>query len=132
LEDKVDHLTAENEKTTKKLWKLEVDRHELLKHMNEITITVQKVSEVVAIPGDVWMKAKMFDAELKNAGHISGTKRVTFVIDQGSKMNATLKAMNSLISSCTELFPVMVESLGDGETSSSYSDLIPQDVVETN
>ena len=87
---------------------------------------------MVGIPGNVWLKAKMFDAKLKNVGHVFGTKIVTFVMDHGSRMDATLKAMKALISSCTELFPVMVESLGDGETSSSYSDLIPQDVVETN
>jgi hypothetical protein len=38
--------------------------------------------------------------------------------------------MKALIASCTELFPAMVESLEDGETSSSYSDLIPHDMVE--
>jgi hypothetical protein len=36
--------------------------------VKETTLTVQKVSDVVGIPGDVWLKAKMFDAELKNAG----------------------------------------------------------------
>ena len=41
--------------------------------MKETTITVQKVTDVVGIPGVVWLKAKMFDAELKNAGHVSGT-----------------------------------------------------------
>jgi hypothetical protein len=85
---------------------------------------------VVGIPGNVWLKAKMFDAKLKNVGHVSGTKIVTFVMDHGSRMDATLKAMKALISSCTELFPTMVESSEDGETSSSYSDLIPHDVVE--
>jgi hypothetical protein len=84
----------------------------------------------MGIPGDVWLKAKMFDAELKNAGHVSVTNMVTFAMDQGSKMDATLRAMNALIASSTKLFPIMVESSEDGETSSSYSDLIPQDVME--
>ena len=73
----------------------------------------------------------MFDAELKNVGHVSGTNMTTFVMDHGSRMDAALKAMKALIVSSTELFPVMVESLEDGETSSSTSDLTPQDVVET-
>ena len=38
--------------------------------------------------------------------------------------------MKALIARCTELFPVMIESSEDGETSLSYSDLTPQDVVE--
>ena len=56
---------------------------------------MQKVNNVVGIPGDVWLKAKMFDVELKNAGHVSETKMVTFVMNQGSKMNASLKAMKA-------------------------------------
>ena len=75
--------------------------------MKEATITVQKVSDVLGILGDVWLKAKMFDVGLKNAGHISGTKIVTFIMNQGSNMDASLKAMKALIASCTELFPVM-------------------------
>ena len=132
LEGKVDHHTAENHKTTEQLRKLEAERHENLKHVKETTIMVQKVSDVVGISGDVWWKAKMFDAELKNAGHVSGTKMVTFVMDQGSRIDAALKAMKAPIASCTELFPVMVESSKDGETSSSYSDLTPQDVVKNS
>jgi hypothetical protein len=99
--------------------KLEAEQHELLKQVKETTLTVQKVSDVVGILGDVWLKAKMFDAELKNAGHISGTKMVTFVMDQASKMDGVLKEMKALIASCTKLFPVRVESLEDEETSSS-------------
>ena len=97
--------------------------------MKEAIITVQKASDVVGIPDDVWLKAKMFDAELKNVGHVSETKMVTFIMNQGSKMDASLKAMRALVASCTELFPVRVESSKDGETSSSYSDLTPHDVV---
>jgi hypothetical protein len=55
-------------------------------------------------------KAKMFDAELKNAGHVLGLKMVNFIMDQGRKMDASLKAMKTLIASCTELFPATVES----------------------
>ena len=126
----MDHLTAENQKTTAQLRKLEVERHELLKQAKEATITVQKVNNVVGIPGDVWLKAKMFDAELKNASHVSGTKMVTFVMDQGSRMDITLKPMMVLFVSGTKLCPIMVELSEDDETSSSYSDLTPQDVVE--
>ena len=130
LEGKVDHHTTDNRKTTEQLRKLEVERHELLKQVREATITIQKVNDVVGIPRDVWLKAKMFDAELKNAGHVFGTKMVTFIMDQGSRMDATLKATKALLVSCTELFPVMVDLLEDGETSSSYSDLTAQDVME--
>ena len=80
LESKVHYLTTENQRTTEQLRKLEEERQELLKQVKEATITVQKVSDVVGIPGDVWLKAKMFDAGLKNAGHVSGMKMVTFVI----------------------------------------------------
>ena len=72
----------------------------------------------------------MFDAELKNVGHVSGTKMVNFIMDQGSKMDGALKAMKALIASCTELFPATVEPSEERETSSSYSDLIPHDMVE--
>jgi hypothetical protein len=72
----------------------------------------------------------MFDAELKNAGHVSGSKIVNFIMDQGRKMDASLKAMKALIASCTELFPATVESSKVEETSSSYSDLTPHDMME--
>ena len=85
---------------------------------------------MVDIPGNVWWKAKMFDAELKNAGHVSGTNMVAFIMDQGSKMDATLTAMKALIASCTELFPTTVESSEKEETSLSYSDLTPHDMVK--
>ena len=55
---------------------------------------------------------------------------VTFIMDQGSKMDASLNAMKALIASCTELFPTTVESSEEGETSLSYSDLTPHDMVE--
>jgi hypothetical protein len=57
-------------------------------------------------------------------------KMVTFIMDQESRMDATLKAMKALIASCTELFPAMVDSSEERETSSSYSELISQDVEE--
>jgi len=81
-ERKVDHLTAENRKTTERVRKLEAEREKLLKQVKDTTLTVQNVSDAVDIEGNVWWKAKMFDAELKNAGHVSGTKMVTFVMDQ--------------------------------------------------
>ena len=98
--------------------------------MKDTTFTVQNVSDIVEILGNVWWKAKMFDAELKNAGHVFGTKIVTFIINQRSKMDATLKAMKALIVSCMELFPAMIEPSEEWETSSSYSDLTPHDMVE--
>jgi hypothetical protein len=55
---------------------------------------------------------------------------VTFIIDQGSKMDRALKKMKALIASCTELFPATVESSEEKETSSSYFDLTPHDMVE--
>jgi hypothetical protein len=91
---------------------------------------MQKVSDMVDIIGNVWWKAKMFDAELKNAGHVSGSKIVTFIMDQGSKMDVALKAMKAFIASYTELFPATVESSEEEETSSSYSNLTPHDMVE--
>ena len=126
----MDHLAAENENTTEQLQKLDAEQQEILRHVKETTVTVQKVIDVVGIPGDVWLKAKMFHADLKYAGHVFGTKIVTFVMDQRSKMDATLKAMKALFASCTELFSIRLESLEDGKTSSSYSDLTPQDVVK--
>jgi hypothetical protein len=116
--------------TAERVWKLEAEREKLLKQVKDTTLTVQKVNDVVDIPGNMWWKAKMFDAELKNAGHVSGSKMVTFIMDQGSRMDAALKAMKALIASCTEFFPATVESSKDEETSSSYSDLTPHDIVE--
>ena len=54
LERKVDHLTAENRKFTEQMWKLEVEREELLKHMKVTILTVQNVNDVVDISGHVW------------------------------------------------------------------------------
>ena len=105
------------------MWKLEAGWEKLPIHVKDTTLTVQNVSDMVDIPGNVQWKVKMFYAELKNAYHIFRTKIVTFIIDRESKMDASLKAMKALIVSCTELFPAMVESSEKGETSSSYSDL---------
>ena len=54
----------------------------------------------------------MFDVDLKNAGHVSGLKMV------------------HLIASCTKLFPGVVESSEEEESSSGYSDLSPRDIEE--
>ena len=120
----------ENKKTTEQLRKLEAGRHELLKQVKETTITVQKVSDMMGNSENVWLKAKIFDAELKNAVYVSKTKILTFIMDQGSRMDAILKTQKALLASCTKLFTVMVGSPEDGKTSSSYFDLIPHDVVE--
>ena len=55
---------------------------------------------------------------------------ITFVIDEGSKMDASLRAMKAHIARCTELFPVLLESSKDGETSYSFLDLTPYDMVK--
>ena len=68
-----------------------------MKQVRETTITVQNVSDVVGIPRDVWLKAKMFDAVLRSMGHVYGAKMVTFVMDQRSRMDATLKTMNIIL-----------------------------------
>ena len=130
VERRVNHLTAEKRRTAERVRKLEAEREKLLKQVKDTILTVQKVSDVMDIPGNVWWKAKMFDAELKNAGYVSELKMVIFIMDQGNKMNASLKAMKALIASCRELFPVVVESSEEGESSSSYSDLTPHDMVE--
>lgn len=54
---------------------------------------------------------------------------ITFVINEGSKMDASLRAMKAHIARCTELFPVLLESSKDGETSYSFLDLTPYDMV---
>ena len=130
LKRKVDHLTAENRKTTEQVRKLKAERKALLKQVKDTTLTVQRVSDMVDIPENVWWKVKMFDAELKNAGHVLESKMVTFIMDQGSKMDASLKAMKALIASGTELFLTTVESSEEGKTSLSYSNLTPYDMVE--
>ena len=72
----------------------------------------------------------MFDVDLKNAGHDSESKMVNFIMDQESKMAASLRALKALIASCTELFPDVVESSEKEEFSSCYSDLTPRDIEE--
>jgi hypothetical protein len=109
---------------------LEAERRKLLKQVRDITLTVQKMSDVVDIQGNVWWKAKIFDAELKNADHVSRSKMINSIMDQRDKMDASLKAMKALIASYMELFPATVESSKEEETSSSYSDLTPYDMVE--
>jgi hypothetical protein len=116
---------AEKRKATERVQKLEAEREKLLKQVKDTTLTVQKVSNAVDIEGKVWWKAKMFDVDLKNAGYVSGSKMVNFITDQGRKMDASLKEMKALIASCTELF-----SAKEKETSSSYSDLTPHDMME--
>ena len=130
LERKVNHLTAEKRKTAERVRKLEAEREKLLKQVKDTTLTVQKMSDMVHIPGSVWWKAKMFDVDLKNAGHVSGSKMVNFIMDQGSKMDATLRALKALIANCTKMFPGVVESSEEDESSSGYSDLTPRGVEE--
>ncbi len=102
---------------------MEAEREKLPKQVKDTTLTIQKLSDVVYISGNVWWKAKMFDANLNNAGHVSGSKMVNFVMDKGSKMDASLRALKALIASCTELFLVEVESSEEEQSSWSYSDL---------
>ena len=130
LERNVDHLSAEQQKITERVRKLEAEQEKLFKHVKDITLTVQKISGVVHIPGNVWWKTKMFDADLKNAGHVSVSKMVKFIMDQGSKMDSSLRALKALIASCTKLFPVVVESSEGEESPSRYSDLTPRDIEE--
>ena len=54
LECKVDNLTAEKQKTMKRVQKLEAELEKLLKQVKVTTLTVQKISDVVHIPGSVW------------------------------------------------------------------------------
>ena len=110
--------------------KLEAERVKLLKHVKNTTFTVQNVSDVVDIPENLWWESKMFNAELKNAGHVARSKMGTFIVDQGSKMDAILKEMKALISSCTKLFPIVAQSSEEGKISLSYSDLTPHNMVE--
>ena len=70
LEHRVNHLTADKWKTAERVRKLEAEREKLLKQVKDTTLTVQQVSDAVNIPGNVWWKAKLFDAELKNAGYV--------------------------------------------------------------
>ena len=85
---------------------------------------------VMHISESVWWKAKIFDANLKNAGHVFKSKISNFIVDQVSKMDTSLKTLKALVTSCTKLFPMEVESLEEDESSSSYSDLIPHDIGE--
>ena len=110
LERKVNHLTTEKLKTAERVRKLEAEREKLLKQVKDTILMVQKMSDVMHITGNVWWKAKMFDTDLNNVGHVSGSKMVNFIMDQESKMNAFFRALKALIASCTELFPVVIES----------------------
>ena len=82
--------------------KLEAERDKLPKHVKVIFLTIQKLNDVVHIFENVWWKAKMFDADLKDAGHVSGLKMVNFIMNQGSKMDASLRILKVLVASCTE------------------------------
>ena len=53
MEGNVDHLTKENQKTTKQLRKVGAERHELLKQVRKAVITVKKVNDAVGIPCDM-------------------------------------------------------------------------------
>ena len=55
---------------------------------------------------------------------------VNFIMDQGSKIDVSLRALKAFIVSCTELFPGVVESSEEEESSLGYSDLTPRDIEE--
>jgi hypothetical protein len=120
----------ENKKVTEKVQKLKSEREGALKQVKESALTIQRIQNMVGIPGDVWLKAKMFDGELAKAGHLSGSKMVGFIMEQGGKLEATLRAMKALIASFAEMFPSLLESSESGETSSTYEDLTPEDLME--
>jgi hypothetical protein len=130
LERRIEHLTLENKKVTEKVQKLKSECEGALKQVKESALTIQKIQSMVGIPGDVWLKAKMFDGELAKAGHLSGSKMVGFIMEQGGKLEATLRAMKALIASFAEMFPSLLESSESGETSSTYEDLTPEDLME--
>ena len=50
----MDHLAAEKRKTAERVRKLEAEREKLLKQVKDTTLTVQKMSNMVHIPGSVW------------------------------------------------------------------------------
>ena len=68
--------------------------------------------------------------DLKNAGHIFGSKMINFIMNQKSKMDASLRVLKALIASCMELFPSVVDSSEEDECSSRYSDLTPRGIEE--
>lgn len=57
LKDKVGHFTTKNQKNIERMWKLEAEQKDALKQVKDSAITVQKIHEIVGIPGDAWLKA---------------------------------------------------------------------------
>ena len=76
--------------------------------------------------GDVWMKAKLFDAQLEKGGHVSGSKMVGFLVSQVAKMEGLLETMRTFIQTTREI----PKPLGEDSSSSDYSGLIPHDLRE--
>lgn len=110
--------------------KLEVEREVALIQVKESARAIEKVQEVIKTPGDLWVKARMFDAQLEKDSHVSKTKMVSFLMSHGAKLKGTLVAMRAFIASFLESFPAFLESLDKDETSSSYLDLTPKDLED--
>ena len=82
---------------SRKLERVEALKGEAEGRLRESSLAIQHIQEVIGVPGDVWMKAKLFDAQLEKAGHVLGSKMVGFLVSQAAKMEGLLGTMRTLI-----------------------------------
>lgn len=133
MEEKIGALRKEIQGMEKQLKEEEAKRKASILRTKKTVRTIRKVKELIGIPGDVWAKAKMFDAQLEKDGHISGTKMVGFLMSQGAKMDITLGAMRATLTDfnnrLTEL-PGFSSEEDSSSGSAGMEPLEPADVEE--
>src|SRR5450759_4227104 len=94
-------LEATNLKLLSQVADLKVDlsfRDEEIRRLKEHkTEQLEKIRAAISCPGDVWIKARLIDEELKTEGHLSAQKILTILVKYGRKMDAVLEDMRKLL-----------------------------------
>ena len=120
-------LTASAEKLRAKLQQEEMAKMKAQLQVNESAKALLTVKEVIGAPGDVFSKARLFDAQLTKDGHLSNSKLIAFLVAQAAKMETALGAMRTLVNNFSESLPSSPETSQEKESSSPcYTDVSPK------
>ena len=126
LEDKVSQLNSELSRLKGRLQKAEAAKGQAEMKVCESAASILQVKEVLGVPGDIWTKARCFDAQLERDGHLSQSKLIAFLMTQSAKMETTLVAMRKVVGHLTAILESSSDSEDGGSDSSQYSDLPPK------
>ena len=66
---------------------------------------LRKIRDSLALPGDVIIRAQLFDEDIKKEGHLLGQKILIILVKFGHKMEATLEEMQKLLPGPIEVEP---------------------------